>query len=335
MKHYVLLITILLASVAFGQDKPKLIGEIEFFGYSGSDLNKLKIALPFHEKDEFNGETFADKVGQAAREAVKRVTGHAPTDIAPVCCDDQGNGIMFIGLSGKTIRYNHQPGGHSRLPDNILNLYDRSINALSEGVQKGAATEDRSKGYALADYPPLRSMQLEMRAYAVGHEALLRDVLETSAAERQRIVAAELLGYAQQSKSQIAALVRASQDSNGTVRNNATRALVVLAGSSEKVAMDIPAEGFIELLLSGTWTDLNKASSLLDSMTRSRNAKILTQLRSREVLGRLIEMARWRTGHCAPARYILGRLAGINESRLEQLVATGKVEVIINELRGK
>lgn len=335
MKHYVLLIISLLASGAFGQDKPKLIGEIEFFGYSRSDLNKIKAALPFHEKDGFDGETFADNVGQAAREAVKRVIGHAPTDIVPVCCDNQGNGIIFIGLSGKTIRYNPLPKGNSRLPNNILNLYDRFINVLTEGVQKGASTEDDSKGYALAGYPPLRSIQLEMRAYAVDHEALLRDVLETSSNDRQRIVAAELLGYAPQSKSQIATLVRASQDSNETVRNNATRALIVLAVSSPKVATEIPAEGFIELLLSGTWTDLNKASRLLDSMTRSRNAKILTQLRSKEVLGRLIEMARWRTGHGAPARYILGRLAGINESRLEQLVATGKVEVIINELRGK
>lgn len=335
MKHYVVILIIsLLASGAFGQDKPKLIGEIEFFGYSRSDLNKVKAALPFHEKDGFNGETFADKVGQA-REAVKRVTGRAPTDIATVCCDDQGNRIVFIGLSGKTIRYNRQSSGRSRLPDNILNLYDRFINVLMEGVQKGASTEDRSKGYALAAYPPLRSIQLEMRAYAVGHEALLRDVLETSADDRQRIVAAQLLGYSQQSKSQIASLVRASQDSNETVRNNATRALLVLAGSSEKVAMDIPAEGFIELLLSGTWTDLNKASYLLDSMTKSRNVKLLGQLRSREVLDRLIEMARWRTGYGAPARYILGRIAGIDESHLKQLVTTGKVEVIINQLRGK
>jgi hypothetical protein len=335
MKHYVVILIIsLLASGAFGQDKPKLIGEIEFFGYSRSDLNKVKAALPFHEKDKFNGETFAGKEEQA-REAVKQVTGHAPTDIATVCCDDQGNRIVFIGLSGKNIRYNPLPKGNSRLPDNILNLYDRFINVLMEGVQKGTSTEDRSKGYALAEYPPLRSIQLEMRAYAVGHEALLRDVLENSADDRQRIVAAELLGYSQQSKSQIASLVRASQDSDETVRNNATRALLVLAGSSEKVAMDIPAEGFIELLLSGTWTDLNKASSLLDSMTRSRNAKILAQLRSREVLDRLIEMARWRTGHGAPARYILGRIAGIDESRLNQLVATGKAEAIIKELHGK
>jgi hypothetical protein len=262
------------------------------------------------------------------------VIGHAPTDIVPVCCDNQGNGIIFIGLSGKTIRYNRQSSGRSRLPDNILNLYDRFINVLMEGVQKGLPLKIAPKGMRWQHtrlFAPYSLRCAPMRSVMKRYYAML----ETSADDRQRIVAAQLLGYSQQSKSQIASLVRASQDSNETVRNNATRALLVLAGSSEKVAMDIPAEGFIELLLSGTWTDLNKASYLLDSMTKSRNVKLLGQLRSREVLDRLIEMARWRTGYGAPARYILGRIAGIDESHLKQLVTTGKVEVIINQLRGK
>jgi hypothetical protein len=333
MKLQVVLMVILLASSATGQDKPKLIGEIEFFGYSGIDLNKVRAALPFQEKDRFLVETFAEKEEQT-REAVKQVIGHAPTDIAPVCCDGQGDWIIFIGLSGETIRDNRPPGATTRLPENILNLYERFIRVNMEGVQKGDFTEDHSKGYALSAYQPLRSIQFEMRAYAVGHEALLRAVLNTSSDEGQRIVAAELLGYTEQSKSQIAALVHANRDSNSDVRNNATRALIVLAESSPKVAMEIPAKGFIELLLSGTWSDLNKASNLLNSLMKSGNRKILTQLRKREVLDRLIEIARWRS-HGEPARYILGRIAGIEESRLEQLIRTGKVEVIINELQGK
>ncbi len=60
-KHQVPFTIILLASSCLGQDKPKLIGEIEFFGYSGIDLNKVRAALPFHEKDRFNAETFAEK----------------------------------------------------------------------------------------------------------------------------------------------------------------------------------------------------------------------------------------------------------------------------------
>ncbi|HEY0320837.1 MAG TPA: HEAT repeat domain-containing protein [Pyrinomonadaceae bacterium] len=334
MKRYLLLIVILLASGAFGQDKPKLIGEIEFFGYSGIDQNKVRAALPFHEQDTFSLETSAKKLEQVG-EAVKQVTGQWPTDVANVCCDAQGNWIIFIGLSGKTIRYNPPPtGATTRLPEKIIKLYERFIKVNLEGVQKGAYAEDDSKGYALAEYPPLRSIQLEMRAYAVNHEVLLRAVLANSSEDGQRIVAAELLGYSQQSRSQIAALVKASQDSNDTVRNNATRALIVLAKSSTKIATEIPAAGFIELLLSGTWTDLNKVSNLLNFMTKSRDSEMLAGLRRREVLDRLIEIARWRS-HGEPARYILGRIAGIDESRLEQLVKTGQVEVIINELKGK
>jgi hypothetical protein len=328
-----LLIIILLASGASGQDKPKLIGKIEFFGYSRIDLNKVRAVLPFHEKEIFNGEAFSEKI-EPAREAIKQVIGQAPTDIGVICCDDQGNWIIFIGLSGKSSRYNPPPKGTSRLPGNILKLYDQFIKVNLESVQKGNFIEERSTGYALSVYPPLRSIQLEMRAYAVGHEALLRDVLETSSDDRQRFVAAELIGYAQQSKSQITALVRATQDSNSTVRNNATRALIVLAESNPNIASEIPAEDFIEMLLSGTWTDINKTGGLLDSITRGRDAKVLAQLRRPEVLDRLIEIARWRS-HGESARYILGRIAGIGESRLSQLVTNGQVEDIINELRGK
>jgi hypothetical protein len=321
MRRYLLLM-IWLASGAFGQDRPKLIGEIEFFGYSGIALNRVRSALPFHEQDGFSAETFAAKAEQGG-EAVKQVTGRGPTDIVPICCDDRGDWIIFIGLSGRTIHYNPPPRAATRLPESILNLYERFINANQEGVQKGAFAEDHSKGYALSGYPPLRAIQLEMRAYAIGHEALLREVLKTSSDDQQRVVAAELTGYAPQSKAQIAALVHAHQDSNGSVRNNATRALIVLAESSAKVAATIPAEGFIELLLSGTWTDLNKASNLLNSiMKKSRNVKLLSRLGRREVVDRLIEIARWRS-HGEPARYILGRLAGIDEGRLKALVMSG------------
>ena len=333
MKQRVLWLIILLASTASGQEPAKLIGEIEFFGYSRIDLNKVRAALPFHEKDMFSGETIAPKLERAG-EAIKQVTGQWPTDMATICCDAQGNWIIFIGLSGRTSRYNRPPKGTARLPKKTLDLYEQSIKINMADVQQGASAEEHAQGFALSVYAPLRSIQLEMRAYAVAHAALIREVLATTTDERQRIVAADLLGYAQQSKSQIAALVRASHDSNGMVRNNATRALIVLAESSRKVARKIPAAGFIEQMLSGTWTDLNKASNLLDSITKSRDPKVLAQLRRREVLARLIEIARWRS-HGEPARYILGRIAGIAESRLKQLVETGRVEVIINELQGK
>jgi hypothetical protein len=86
------------------------------------------------------------------------------------------------------------------------------------------------------------------------------------------------------------------------------------------------------MLLSGTWTDVNKAGALLNDLTKSRDPSLLTKLRKPEVLGRLVEAARWRTEHANSSRYILGRVAGIEEGHLEQLVAAKQVDVIISAL---
>jgi hypothetical protein len=334
MKLSALIMIALLTSGAFGQDKPKRIGEIEFFGYAGIALDEVRAALPFREGDEFSVETVEEKMRQA-QDAVKRVIGHPPAGLELVCCDNQGNWIIFIGISSKPTRRNPRPKGKTRLPVSAIRMYERFIDTNGEAVQKGAAAEDRSKGYAISEYPSLRSIQLEMRAYAVGREVLLRNVLATSSDDQHRTVAAHLLGYARQSKSQITALARASHDSHSSVRNNSTRALSVLAESNPKIAEQIPPESYVDLLQSGDWTDLNKASMLLTYITRSRNAEALTRLRDREALERLIEMARWRTGHAEAARRILGRVAGIDEERLQQLITAGQVEVIINSLQDK
>jgi hypothetical protein len=333
MKRCLLLLLILFAPVALGQDKPTRIGEVEFFGYDGIDLDKIRAALPFHEGDEISREAWAQKQ-QAAQGAVKQVTGRTPTEIAATCCDDRGSLIVYIGLSGRPFSYLPAPTGTTRLPSSAINLYEQFLNVLGDAVRKGVTTEDHLKGYALSQYQPLRAIQLRMRAYAVAHERLMRDVLESSADEQQRVVASHLLGYARPSMSQLTALVRASRDSNSEVRNNATRALSVSVAARPQLAKRIPPESFIEMLLSGTWTDINKASFLLSELTRGRDQKLLAQLRQTEVLNRLLEMARWRTGHANDARFILGRIAGIEETRLQQMVANGQADVIINALHG-
>jgi len=332
MKLYLLLILILLAPGAFGQDGPIRIGEIEFYGATGINLDKVRAALPFHEGDTITEEMWP-RTSEQAQQAIKQVIGHAPTEITRTCCDDRANLIIFIGLSGTPLRYLPAPKGSARLPSNAINLYDQWWNNLVEGVRKGAGAEDESQGYALSTaYPPLRAIQLRMRAYALRHDRLLRDVLVASADDHQRAMAAELLGYARQSRSQITALVQAARDPNRDVRNNATRALIVLAASNSKLARQIPAGVFIEMLLSGTWTDVNKASALLSNLTAGRNPALLAQLRRPSVLERLVEMARWRTTHANAARIILGRMAGIEETRLQQLADAGKVEEIIAAL---
>jgi hypothetical protein len=119
------------------------------------------------------------------------------------------------------------------------------------------------------------------------------------------------------------------------MRNNSVRALGVLASSSERVSAWIPAEDFARMLNSGVWTDRNKAGLLLDVLSRRRDRRLLRVLRS-QALESLVEMARWRdAGHASYARMILGRIAGIEEVRLQQLADSGKVEEIINAVKAK
>ena len=323
-----------LAGSALGQEKPRRIGSIDYYGYAGLNLAQIRSAQPLHVGDPFPGpaETF-----EKITKAVTSVLGRPPTDIDPVCCNREGNYTFFIGLPGASVKetkLNPVLNGKLQLPPEVVQLYNETLEAWSASVLGGNAREDRSKGYALSTTDSrLRAKQEAMREYATKHEDLIRDVLETSSEAQQRLVAAHFLGYANQSKTQIAALVRASHDANDVVRNNATRALGVLAESSPKVATQIPATPFIEMLNSGSWSDRNKGGWVLESLTKTRDPKLLAQLRS-EALTSLIEMSRWHSsGHAYTPRILHGRIAGIEEQRLTKLAGTGDGEEIINALR--
>jgi hypothetical protein len=323
----------LLSVVAFGQNEPRPIGSIDFFGSSGFNLDQIRSALPLRVGDPFPG-PFEAK--DAVTKAVTAVIGRPPTDVAPVCCDVQGNYMIFIGLPGSSFKettFNPVPNGNTKFPPEIVQLYDQTMDAITTSVLQGGAREDDSKGYALSlNDPALRAKQLELRAYALRHETLIRAVLDSASEAKQRIVAAHLLGYARQSRTQIKYLVRASHDADDITRNNATRALGVLAESSPRVAAQIPAGGFIRMLSSGSWTDRNKAAGVLISLTKSRAPKLLAQLRS-EALVSLIEMARWHNpGHAHSARVLLARIAGIDEARAQKLAFADNADEIINAL---
>ena len=321
----------LLASAGHAQNEPRRIGAIDFFGSAGLNLDQIRSALPLRVGDSFPGPS---ETRDAVNKAVTSAIGRPPTDIAPVCCDPQGNYMIFIGLPGtsiKQINFNPVPRGNTRFPPEIVKLYDKTMDASTASVLQGDAREDDSKGYALSiSDSVLRAKQLEVRAYATRHEKLIRAVLDSASEAKQRVVAAYLLGYARQSPTQMKYLVRASHDTDEGVRNNATRALSVLAESSARLAAQIPAGGFIRMLSSGSWTDRNKASGVLVNLTKTRHARLLAQLRS-EALVSLVEMARWSNpGHAYNARILLARIAGIDEARAQKLAFADNADEIIN-----
>jgi hypothetical protein len=158
-------------------------------------------------------------------------------------------------------------------------------------------------------------------------------VLSDSSNVENRRLAGELLGYATQSRNQILALVHAARDPDKDVRNNVTRALGVLARGKPALASEIPPDTFIQMLNSGIWSDRNKGAGLIAELTAGRNPELLAKIRS-EALDSCIEMALWRRfGHSGYARTVLGRMAGIPEDRLNDLVFNGPVAAIVEAAR--
>jgi hypothetical protein len=217
-----------------------------------------------------------------------------------------------------------------RLPGTAVRLQKTLDDALMKAIVNGQAGEDDSEGYALASDPDTRKAQLAIRDYARQNDALVLRVLRSASDGEHRAAAALLLGYGRQSDEQIDALVRASLDPHEGVRNNAVRALGVLARGEPALAQRIPSAPFIGLLRSGAWLDHNKGSLLLlDALTTRRDPQLLAQLRT-TALDSLLEMGRWRNkGHAVAALAILGRIAGIDEDRLNRLLSEGKADEIL------
>ena len=315
----------------------KPLGEIDFFGYKGFDIVAIRSALPFHEGDIFPPAKAksSDDLKRQVSEKIKQVIGRAPTDVSFVCCDSKQSWMVYIGLPGESyqaLAFNPAPAGDIRFPKAAVALREEMDKAWMNAVMKGHATEDDSEGFTLTNNPKARRAQLAIREYALRNETLILQVLASSSDARHRAIAAQMLGYGRQSDEQVDALVRASLDADDGVRNDAVRALEVLAGAKPNLAQRIPPEAFVRLLRSGAWLDHNKASLLLVALTKSRDPKVLTLLRT-EALDPLLEMARWRSmGHAEAALSILGRIAGLNEDSLNKLIEAGQADTIISKL---
>lgn len=334
MKIFILIAILTAAAPAFSQDQSFTIAAVDFYGSDGLDTKLIRAALPLREGDQFSPDSKDEFVGRV-KEAVKRATGREPSDVAPVCCDAGGRVIIYIGLRSESARqtlYNLPPRGSARLPPGALKIHRDAQEASLNAIKKGVSGEDDSQGYALSLDPETRTKQLALRAYVARHSSMVRRVLASARNVEHRQIAAEMLGYAGRSRQQIEALIRASRDVDDGVRNNAVRALGVLARSSSEASAIIPGECFVGLLNSGVWTDRNKSAELLSVLTAQRDPRLLTCLRE-QALKSLVEMARWSyLGHANSAQLMLGRIAGIDEKTLIAMLGKQEVEAIINAL---
>ncbi len=280
------------------------IATIDFFGIEGDLPAGLSGRVPVHVGDALptTGAWYYE-----LQQSVKQATG--ATEVSLICCDPSGGWNIFIGMSRREApKFRESPAGPARLPEDALQSYRDFIRVLPKGLERGGSKEDRSKGYALSSDDELRATQLRMREAALKHGGIVLEVLDTSADKQHRGAAAHLAGYAAQSKSQIDSLVRALDDSDSTVRNNATRALACLVESDVALGRHVPAALIVDRLNSPVWSDRNKAVMMLIRLTVNRDAAVLAELRAHG-LGAVKEMANWHSSaHAAQAAILLERL---------------------------
>lgn len=302
------------------------IGIIDFYGLHKVPRESVQRALGLSPGDSVRGQA------NPAIERLKAVPGVVDARLNFVCCE-AGKTILYVGIvesGAPTFAWNPVPTGSATLPDSIRHLGAEFDTALWDGLTQGDAAEDDSAGHALMHFPPARAIQLRFPAIADAQLELLRTVLRTSSNAEDRALAAQVMAYTGDKAAIIPDLVAATRDPDETVRNNAIRALGVMA--SAKISLEVPPETFIRLMQSPEWTDRNKASLVLMRLSQSRDPRLLAGLRA--IQAELVEMARWQAmGHAAPALLMLGRLGGMTEQQLGEAWQRGDREAIIGSAR--
>lgn len=295
------------------------IGAIDIYGNRkiSSDIIFTQLSLKQGDSIDYGNFKREPLVAQLVQ-----IPGVKYATVNPLCCDPANNLTLYIGI-GETdsviLKHRVAPKQFLELPVQMMTAYRNLGNQLQAGILAGQATENDSLGYALFDYPPARVEQNKFTGFAKQDFPLLENVLKNSRDAEQRAAAAEMIAYSTKRKEVVNDLLYAVDDTNEDVRNNATRALGIIAGYLNLhpgLKITIPATPFIKMVNSIVWTDRNKGASVLLELTQSRDPKLLKQIEE-EALPSIIEMAKWKgRGHSFFCFVILGRMADEDESSL-------------------
>jgi hypothetical protein len=321
------------AGEAAGQAIP--IGIIDFYGLCGVSPDRARAALTFTEGDTISLAGDERPALIAASEArLAALPDVRQAQINLVCCDN-GRAIIYVGIEERgspTLSFRAAPQGDAHLAADVVQAGDEFRQALMLATQRGDAGEDRSQGHALAHDSAMRAIQDRFIIYAKRDFLELRRVVRSSSNAPQRALAVQVLAYGADKAAVVDDLVYAMTDPAEDVRNNAMRALLVIAEmalSAGRPIPRIPPEPFIALLSSLEWSDRNKASGALEVLTRNRDPGFLETLR-RQAASPLAEMARWKSeGHALPAFLILARIAGYSDEAALDAWKRGERESLI------
>jgi hypothetical protein len=295
------------------------VGTIDIYGNRTVKSDAVLAQLNVKEGDSISHESFSP--GDEAK-MLEQIQGVTYATVNPVCCDTSGNLMLFIGIGEKDsviLTPRKAPAEDIRLPGEMMEAYNDFNDQIEPAIKSGLATEDDSFGYSLMNYPPARKEQNKFITFASRYFSLLSKVLKNSRYDEQREAAAQIIAYSLHKKMVVKNLLYAIYDPDQTVRNNATRALGILAGYialHPELKISIPAGPFIKMMNSIVWTDRNKAANVLMQLTKSRDPKLLHEIKQ-QALPSVIEMAKWKDrGHAFYSFVILGRIAGVDEKLL-------------------
>lgn len=315
LRHTFLYGCLLLSLLAVGQSGT--VGIIEIFGNRHVSKDTILRLLPVKEGDSIANEAMFDSIFAA----IQHIPGTKSGRVDAVCCDEQGKLILYIGIvenDSAILKWREPPGEDISLPEKMMNDYGKFFQVLVEGINLGQSGDDHSEGHSLVQYAPARAIQENFKTYALQLE-LLRRVLAFSKYEEHRAAGAQIIAYAPDKSTIIKDLIAAAEDNDETVRNNAVRALGVIANYAlvhPAANLKIPADPFIKMVNSNVWYDRKKATSLLYYLTASRDPVLLNELKNR-ALNSLAEMAQWRNiGHSSGSYAILARIAGRFEATI-------------------
>ena len=258
--------------------------------------------------------------------------------IDPVCCEE-GKTMLYVGVmeeGAPTLDLHAPPNGKARLTPDVIQAGVGFSQAHQRAVMRGFVKEDITQGHSLMADSTARMYQLRYVELAARRADTLRKVLRTADDEDHRALAAEVLAYSADKASVVPDLVYAMRDPSSEVRNNATRALALIAGYSQlhpELKITVPYEPFIDLMNSVAWSDRNKASLALMQLTESRNPALLSALKTK-AFDSIVEMAQWQNpGHAMAGIIMLGRIAGLPDADIFAMYEKGERDKIIAAAR--
>jgi hypothetical protein len=317
----------LLASCLLYGQAPR-IASIDFYGLRKVPESRLRKALAAKEGDGLP----SSKDDAEAR--LEKVDGVVLARLEAVCCESDG-AMLFVGIEEKGsphFDYRSPPGSAAALPEEVMDAHRRFLETYASSSKGSEPREDLTRGHPLSADPDVRVLQEGFVELAEANFARLREVLRDSADPEQRAIAAGLIGYAPDKRAVAVEFQYALQDPDEDVRRAALRGLAALAvfvvrnpGSEVRIS----PTWLIEMLNSLPWGDRTRAATLLSTLTESREAGTLAQMRER-ALPSILEMARWNSlVHALPAYVLAGRIAGLTELQIQETWEKGDRESVL------